>query len=261
MLIAIGMLLSAGASADPNQGVGIYDLVPCVTGPPNGQCPLMNDSYVRAPDPGVLGFDVLQPITGELYIQVAGTNAQILGSYVDIVFTVTVASLGSVVTDIQSRIEDATGTVVGDNIEWSGTQQFISNGTIDCQLFIGATPVCTNLTDYVQGVNVFVEGRNVTKNGPGPADPTPITLPDFPFTPDGSTLLHTGEFNINKPVERNLFLALEATYLPEPSAAQMLAPALLMLVALDRRRARAAALTRSRKIGVVSCGPWERAAT
>jgi hypothetical protein len=237
--IGIGMLVAGGASADPNQGSNDYQLVPCVTGAPNGQCPAGNDSYVRAPDPGIVGFDILQPIQGHLLFDVSGTAADVVGSIIGINFVVNLPGLGSVTTNILSRIEGAVGTVVGDDIQWTGTQEFISNGTIDCQIIFMGSPACSFFTDYVQGVNVFVDGRNVTKVGPGPPDPTPITLPDFPFSPDGSSLVHTGEFNINKVGENNLFLALEATFVPEPGAVQMLIPGLLLLVALHRRRAQA----------------------
>jgi hypothetical protein len=157
-----------------------------------------------------------------------------------------------VATDITSRIEGAVGTVIGDAIQWTGTEEFISNGVIDCELFFvpPATPgpACTFFTDYAQGVNVFVEGCNTTvdtgagacgaTNPPTP-DPTPIVLPDLSFSGDGSSLLHTGEFNINKLDEADLFLALEATYVPEPGRALALVPGMLLLFALHRRRARA----------------------
>ena len=87
-------------------------------------------------------------------------------------FTVTIPSFGFVDTNITARIENATGTVVGDQIKWSGTQLFVANGTIDCELGFG---LC-GAVGYADGINVLVDGANVTV-GETPPFPTTIWRP------------------------------------------------------------------------------------
>lgn len=258
--LGIGILVGVGASADPNPdgNTGEYQLDPCDQFDVNGQCSpfgtagtLGDGSSVRADSSVVTGsYDIVQPVNGVVYFDVSGTTATIPYSAIDIAFTVTVEGFGFVVTDITSRIDGAVGNVVGDDIQWTGSETFVSNGTIDCQLSFG---LC-NVAGYADGINVFVEGCNTSfdnPNDPSPVwcgstnpptpDPTPITLSDFAFTVDGLNLYNTGEFDISKSYETvHNFLALEATYLPEPGMALMLAPGLLLLFALDRRRAHVA---------------------
>jgi hypothetical protein len=250
MSVGIGVFFAvAAASADPNPGKVLYGLDPCVLSGPNGQCFATphttvdgDGSLVHAPDPGVVGYDIFQPVEGDLYFDVNGTAAEIIYSAIDIFFTINFNAAGLtgfITTDITSRIDGAVGTVVGDQIQWTGAQEnFVSNGTIDCEILLNGNPACEFFTDYVQGVNEFVEGCNTTVEPGCTSDPTPIVLPNFTFTGDGSALTNTGEFNINKVGENNLFLALEATYVPEPGMAIMLASGALLIFALDRRRAR-----------------------
>ena len=94
-------------------------------------------------------------------------------------------------------------------------------------------------TDDIRSLrNVIVEGANIT-DGETPPQPTTITLPPFDFSTDGSSLLNTGEFSITDSVPPDQFVALEGSFVPEPGSMLLLGPGLLLVLALDRRRARA----------------------
>jgi hypothetical protein len=239
----MGLLLLAGgtASADPNSG--IYEFDPCTQFDGNGQCsPLQGTPPVWIgpgaalhvlDTTGFVGFDIVQPVTGQATFQIDGTDAEIIDSEVDIIFTTSLGALGYVATNVTSRIEGAVGTVVGDQIQWSGSQEFIGNGTVNCQIALG---LCAT-AGFADGINTIVEGANITL-GEVPPLPTPISLPSFDFTADGSGLLNTGEFSITDNVPPDQFVALEGSFIPEPGSMLLLGPGMLLVFALDRRRAR-----------------------
>jgi hypothetical protein len=204
----------------------------------DGQCvPLQGGvwigpgSAIHAVDTtGLVGFDIVQPVTGQLTFQISGTDAEIIDSEVNIMFTTTIPDLGDVITDTTSTIEGAVGTISGDQIEWTTTQELIGNGTVICNL--GAL-IC-GIAGFADGLNELVDGCNITLlEGPPPC-PTTIMLPVFRFSVDGQDLLNTGEFEIDP----DQFVALEGSFIPEPASMLMLGPGLLLVLALDRRRAR-----------------------
>ena len=242
-LFVSGLLLlqSSGAFADPNDG--IYEFDPCDQFDGNGQCfPLQGTppvwvgpgAAVHVLDTtGFVGFDIVQPVTGWAAFEINGTDAEIIASEVDIIFITLLGFLGYVETDVTSRIEGAVGSVVGDQIQWSGSQEFIGNGTVNCQLALG---LCAT-AGFADGLNVIVEGANTTL-GEVPPLPTPIMLPSFDFTSDGSGLLNTGEFSITDNVPPDQFASLEGTFIPEPASTLLLGPGVLLVFTLGGRRTR-----------------------
>jgi hypothetical protein len=223
------------------QELELFELDPCDPSDVNGQCdPFGVDgagSSVRASNI-LVPFDIVQPVEGVVVFGIDGTAAQITHSAMDIVFTVDLGVFGTVTTDTTARIEGAVGTVVGNEIQWAaGTQDWIANGTIDCDLAVAT--LCTD-NGFAVGENVLEEGCNVTQGEGPPPCATEITLPDFVFSGGGSSLDNTGEFNISEPEDDPLLVALEGTLLiPEPGTTLLLGPGLLLVLALDRRRARA----------------------
>jgi hypothetical protein len=219
----------------------LFELDACVADDENGQCDPFGvneaGSSVRASN-DLVPFDIVQPVEGVVVFGIDGAAAQITHSAMDIVFTVDLGVLGTVTTDTTTRIEGAVGSVVGNEIRWAaGTQDWIANGTIDCDLVIPS--LCTD-NGFAAGENILVEGCNITLGeGPLPCA-TAIALPDFVFSGGGSSLDNTGEFNISEPEDDPLLVALEGTLLiPEPGTTLLLGPGLLLVLALDRRRARA----------------------
>lgn len=238
---AIGLSLLAGAAASAAPTSGVYDFIPCDNFDTNGQCSPLDQngewvgpgSAVHVVDTtGLVGFDVVQPVTGFAQFQITGTDAAIIDSAVDVVFSISLGAFGSVDTDVTSTIDGAVGTVVGDQIQWSGTQELVSNGTVNCN---SVALVC-NSAGYLVGLNEIVDGANIT-NGETPPMPVAITLPPFDFSMDGSSLLNTGEFAIVETVPPDQFVALEGA-LPEPDTTLLLASGLLMLRVLGRHRAK-----------------------
>jgi hypothetical protein len=151
-------------------------------------------------------IELVQPVEGEIVLQIDGTDADMVGSEVSIVFSLGFP-IGSVDTDVTLRIDGAVGTVVGDQIQWIGTQELFVNGTLDCNLISG---LCAIL-GFANGVNVIVEGANITIGETPPLAAT-ITLPSFHFSADGLNLLNTGEFLIAP----GQLVAMEGTFILEP---------------------------------------------